>query len=906
MSSNSIYTMLNGLKRSSFATGRVLSLLLVMLLLSTSGRADGYGEGGGGTGGVGGIGGVGGVDEVDYNSPEPGGPGYDETSIFINVQRVGGMEMPGVIKNRVLYLPVTNVFDFLKIKNTPSIDLDSVTGYFIDASAVFCIDNLHDRITYRGKVIELGPDDMIRTESNLYLKQDFFSSVFGLTASFDYSNLTVKVSASFDLPAVKEMQLEQMHQNIRRLKGDMKADTLIRRSYPGFSMGTADWSLTSTQKSDGSSDLRASLGLGALIAGGEANVFLNVNKGEAFNDRQQFYQWRFANNDFKAFRQVTLGRILTQSTASVFDPVVGVQVTNTPTTYRRSFGTYKLSKITQAGWTVELYVNNVLVDFTKADASGFFSFDVPMVYGNSVVKLRYYGLFGEMRTVEENITIPFNFLPKNEMEYSVSAGLVQDGRNSRFARGSVNYGLSKKITIGGGSEYLSSIDTGKHMPFVNASMRVTSNLMLSGDFTVGVRARGMLTYRMPGNTQLELNYSKYVRDQKAIIYNYLEERKLIFTMPFRTKSFAAVTRVMLNQIILTDNSNYTTGEWLVSGTYRNISANINTYMINAGQYDPPVFDPYFYSNVSISYRFRNGFVLTPQAQYDYKDKKIISFKAEVEKFVFNRGFLNISYEQNFKSKMYSIGAGLRYDLSFARVGIAARKFNDVVSVTESASGSFVYDHKTAYSEFNNKPGVGRAGITILPYLDINGNSKRDAGEPKVSGLMVRINSGRIDYSKQDTVIRLSDLEPYNNYFIDISQNSFENIGWQVRNKTMNVAVDPNQYKLIEVPVVVMSEADGTVMLQSKSGSKGQGRISVCFYRADGTLAGCTTTEPDGYYNFMGLIPGEYTVRPDEAQLKRLNMSVTPASSTITVLPSREGGLIENNDFTLKSNAELAK
>jgi hypothetical protein len=101
----------------------------------------------------------------------------------------------------------------------------------------------------------------------------------------------------------------------------------------------------------------------------------------------------------------------------------------------------------------------------------------------------------------------------------------------------------------------------------------------------------------------------------------------------------------------------------------------------------------------------------------------------------------------------------------------------------------------------------------------------------------------------------------------------------------------------------MSEADGTVSVQTEAGVKGQGRISVCFYRADGSLAGCTTTEPDGYYNFMGLIPGEYTVRPDAAQLKKLNMSVTPASSTITVLPSREGGLIENNDFTIKSNVE---
>src|SRR4051812_41455211 len=125
MPPDSIYTILSSVKRTPLAAARVLSLVLVMLLLGTTGRADRYG---GGEGGVGGVGGVGGIDEVDYNSPEPGGPGYDETSVFINVQRVGGMEMPAVIKNRNVYLPVTNFFDFLKIKNTASIDLDSVTG----------------------------------------------------------------------------------------------------------------------------------------------------------------------------------------------------------------------------------------------------------------------------------------------------------------------------------------------------------------------------------------------------------------------------------------------------------------------------------------------------------------------------------------------------------------------------------------------------------------------------------------------------------------------------------------------------------------------------------------------------------------------------------------------------------
>ena len=93
-------------------------------------------------------------------------------------------------------------------------------------------------------------------------------------------------------------------------------------------------------------------------------------------------------------RQVMAGKIATRATSSIYNPVVGVQFTNTPTTFRRSFGSYTLSDKTEPGWIVELYVNNVLVDYVKADASGFFTFEVPLVYGNSLVMLKYLRAMG--------------------------------------------------------------------------------------------------------------------------------------------------------------------------------------------------------------------------------------------------------------------------------------------------------------------------------------------------------------------------------------------------------------------------------------------------------------------------------------------------------------------------------
>src|SRR5690606_21464960 len=208
--------------------------------------------------------------------------------------------------------------------------------------------------------------------------------------------------------------------------------------------------------------------------------------------------------------------------------------------------------------------------------------------------------------------------------------------------------------------------------------------------------------------QLELNYVSYARDQKAIIFNFREEQRLSLSVPLRTRTFGAITRLMYNRVLVTDNTTYTTAEWMVSGAFRNASASVSTYLVSAGQYDPPRFDPYLYSNASLAFRFPKGYTLSPQAQYSYKDRGFISVKCDVEKFFFNRGYLNLTFEQNFRSNIVSVGAGLRYDLSFARVGLIARQYNNISSVSESASGSFLYDSRTSFHRFGERPGIGRA------------------------------------------------------------------------------------------------------------------------------------------------------------------------------------------------------
>jgi cell division protein FtsN len=819
----------------------------------------------------------------------------EETVVSLKISQIGVVDIMVYIQDENLFLPITDLFTFLKIQNTPSPGYDSITGFFINQQTEYVIDRALNRIQYQGKTFELQPGDLIRTETSLYLRSDYFGKVFGLRCDFDFRSLSAVLTTNIELPVIREMKLELMRRNLRRLKDEIKADTVIGRSYPLFNFGMADWSFVNTQQLRDKGYIGLNLALGSIILGGEANVRLNYNSNQTFTEKQQYYIWHYADNDHSFLRQVRLGKISSQATSTINSPVVGVQFTNTPTTYRRSFGTYTISDYTKPGWGVELYVNNVLVDYKKADASGFFTFEVPMVYGNSAIMLRFYGPWGEERSRVQNISVPFNFLPPKKLEYTVSAAMVEDKRSSVFSRAIFNYGLNKRMTVGLGAEYLSSVPRRNVLPFLNFSVRLANSLLISGDYAYGVRFRGVLTYNLPWDIHVELNYTRFHNDQTSIITSFRENRKAMISLPIRGKNFASLARLTVDQMIFQQTRNLTS-ELLFSASAFGVSANLTTY----GLFFNPS-NPYVYSNLSLGFRLPARIILTPQTQFDYNHARLVSFKLEAEKQFFAHGILKMSYENNLVAKLQNFQIGLRYDFSFAQTGVSTIYSGNNTTFVESAGGSLLFDRKTRWVGAKNMASVGRGGIVIQPFLDMNDNGKREPDEPKLSGLTIHMTGGRIEQNKSDSSVRIYDLEPFISYFIEIDRSSFENVAWQIRKPVINVAVDPNQFKLVQVPVAVLGEAQGMVYVATENGLEGQGRIVIMFYRNDSSLAGRTQTETDGYYSFLGLGPGTYTARIDQGQLRRLNMSSSPESFPVEVTRTKDGDQVGGLDFVLRYN-----
>ncbi|MCY2687074.1 hypothetical protein [Salinimicrobium sp. TH3] len=816
---------------------------------------------------------------------------YDELGVEMNISRLGTYEIPIAIKGEDAYLPVEVLFDILKIKHETTGEI--VSGFIIHPDSSYTINWQKPEIIYKGETFSLSKNDILETPSGRYLKSDHFGKIFDLDTQFSFRSLSVELETDKELPVIKEMRLQKMRENLDRVKGVVVPDTLIPARYPFFKPGTLDWGVVTTQQTDFENVNRLMLGLGTMFLGGETNLMLNYSSRLPFSTRNQFYQWRYVNNDNKYLTQITAGRIFSRATSSLFAPVSGVQITNSPLQNRRSFGTYLLNDYTEPRWTVELYVNNVLVAFTEADASGFYSFEVPLMYGNTAVSLRFYGPWGEERIEDRVINIPYNFVPKNELEYTLSAGIVENEDWNRFSRVNLNYGLNNAITIGGGVEYLSEVESGEVMPFVNSSMRIASGLLFSGEYMYGVKGEALLSYRSPRNIQVDLNYINYDEDQTAINFNYLEERKVSLSTPVRTRYFSMFSRFSVNQIIM-PTTEFTTAQLLLSGALFGISTNFTTY----GLYNDRMDEPTLYSSLSQTYRLPHKFLFSPQIQYDFSRERFNNLILEVERPVFRQGFLNLAYENNFLRDAHIFEVGLRYAFNFAQTSATSRIGNRNSSFVQSARGSLMLDDNTGYIMASNRTAMSRAAITVIPFLDLNHNGVKDPMEPGVPGLELKNRSGRVTYNEDETILRITELQPYIDLLLELDPVSLDNIAWKIPNSKILVKTQPNHFKEIYVPVEVQGEVGGMVYYNEGNKISGQGRILINILDQKGQKAAELLSEGDGYFSYLGLAPGKYTAEIDPEQLQKLGYKAMPEAIEFEIKVDQYGDIVDTLEFVL--------
>ena len=818
---------------------------------------------------------------------------FDEIPVRVIVEGYKNFYVDAIYtKNKLLYVNVEDLFKMLEIPCVSGQKGNSLSGFIADESRAFLIDYDTKQIKVGTRIIN-SKNKLVKEMGALYMESSMLNEAFGLSLNFNFRSLAIQLKSEFELPAVRQARIEKMRSNLSKLKGNEIADTIVKRNYHLFKFGTLDWLVNSSQTWNGSTNNRLGFGVGTELLYGEANVSINYYDRQKFDNRQLQYLWRWVDNDKKIIKQAQVGKISSQAISFINAPVIGAVVRNSPTTVRKATGYYTINDITEPNWTIELYINNVLVDFTKADASGSYIFKVPIVYGYTTLKLRFYGPLGEERTEERTMNVPYTVMPANEFEYGLTAGVVQDSTRSHFGKGEFNYGVNRMLTVGGGLEYLSSIPNGPFIPYAKATIQPFSKLTLNAEYAYGVKSRGLLNYYFSKDVLLEIDYTKYTKGQLATRFNAPEERKIKLSVPFRYKKISGFAKLDYTQLVYKEFI-YNQANIMLSTYYKQFSANSSAQLNWIDQRMP-----YVTLDLALSYRLDKGFVVRPSARYNVSEGKFMTCKAEIEKRI-PRGYLSASYERNISFNDHYINVSFKYDLPFARTSISTSHSNGKFTTSESAQGSLAFGGDK-YTHVSNNSSVSKGGILLYPFLDLNQNGIFDKGEPTVNVNAVKISGGRVIISEKDSIVRIPDLNAFTNYILEFKDSDLETIAWRFKNKIYQVLIDPNQFKRVDIPVIVVGEISGMAYKAVDNSMKGIGRIWIKFYKKNSSIVVAETlSESDGYIYYLGLEPGDYVARVDSAQLSNLGYRADPPQMEFIIKRVKEGDMVGGIDFVLRS------
>lgn len=819
---------------------------------------------------------------------------YDLFPVSVIIEGVGSFDLDVLYTDsNLLYINIEDLFRALKIPCNDGLRGISLEGFIGKEQQPYSIDFAKGLIKVGERTFDTQ-DKILKESSILYMESSLFSKAFGISLNFNYRSLTIKLKADFELPVLKQMRLEKIRSNISKIKGEVVADTVIKRNYNLFKFGTLDWAASSIHQWKGATNNMVGLSVGTELLYGEANVSVNYYDQYKFDDRQLQYLWRWIDNDKTFIKQAQVGKINVPMISFINAPLVGASIRNSPTTVRKAKGSYIIDEITEPNWTVELYINNVLVDFTTADASGAFIFTVPIVYGFTTLKLKYFGPTGEERTEEREMNVPYSVMPAREIEYGLSAGIVQDGDGSQFGKGEFNYGVNRFLTVGGGIEYLSSLSNDGLIPFISATAQPFSKLTINGEYVHGVRTKGLLNYNITRNILFELDYSKYVEGQKVTLFNASEERKVKLSMPLRYKKINGYFRLDYSQLVY-ETFIYNYSNLTFSAYYKQFNANSSTQINWVDQQDP-----YITTDLVLGYRFRNNYILRSSARYNASEGLLISYRTELEKRI-AKGYFSASFQRNLQSNDFYLNLGCKYDLSFARTSVSTSQSKTNNSSLISAQGSLAFGGN-GYVHSNNNTSVGKGGILLYPFLDLNNNGVLDKGEHLVKLSSARVSGGRAIFNENDSIVRIPNLNAFTSYLIEFNDNDLDNIAWRFKHKSYKVLVDPNQFKHIYVPILSMGEISGMTYMKKENELKGIGRILIKIYEKNSDkVVAETLSEYDGYIYKLGLKPGEYKACVDVEQLNNLNFVAEPTCRYFTIKTSEEGDIVDGIDFILKEN-----
>ena len=573
----------------------------------------------------------------------------------------------------------------------------------------------------------------------------------------------------------------------------------------------------------------------------------------------------------------------------------GIQVTNEPLEPRKVYASYQITDKAPPNFTIELYINDRLIDYTKSDANGNFRFKIPLSYGTTLIQMKYYGPEGEFYTDKKIYQIPFTLLPPKEFNYKISMGKYANTSNNT-ANVQAEYGITDWLTNQTGLDFIDDQLSRKGVFYNSLTTRISENYLLN------LLAAPNAYYKISANAlyfsqaSLSLAFTNY---EKNPVYNPARldnELSTLFFVPLET---GFISYNINGGFRYARSSNlkrydYTLGAMASFGGF-SPTLNYNLIQLDNGNEvtNRSIISPGFLLTIpwlSGAFDFLNGNIINSRLSYNASDNKFENFSISFSSSIFKHGRIQISHQQNFLSSISTTQVQLIIEFPFTRSYTTVSNN----SFSQSFQGAILYDDNYDKFNFMNRQQLGKSAVAMRMFLDENVNGIYDLTEPILKKGKVVLNNAGIIERGDDNILRLEELSPYTRYETKIVESSIENPLWVPKYKNIAFTSGPNKVRPIDIPFYVSGEIDGTVTKIVNNQKTEVAGIKVHIEGIENDFNISVNTFNDGSFYYFGLAPGKYKIYLDKSQLDYLGVHSNPSVKEIELKPD---GIIDFN-FTL--------
>ncbi len=871
-------------------------------------------------------------------TPTAAAPNTSNVDILILEARLRSFlltdELLGFIRGSSLMLPLgqlSRALDFaIKVDGSG----ERASGWFIRENRLFSLSVARGEVVINGKGQNFDRAMVDLREGDIFVDVRLLATWFPIDIEFDLANLLVKITSREPLPVEERLEREQERARLGGNRGvkqfprqeipykairppvtDVSIDGGIRRN-EGTYNGFRDYSALSTGD----------------VAGLSAETYVSGNDNQPFSAAR--LKVGRTDPDTHLLGPLDASEFAVGDITSPKIPLVssvrsgrGVSVTNLPVNTPTEFDRITLEGNLLSGWEVELYRNEVLLDFRASQPDGRYRFvDVPLLFGVNVLRLVFYGPQGQRREETRQVRVGPDQVRPGETNYRMAAtqedqpfighGAGADpqdvGHGRYFAE--VERGLTQNLSLAANVASIprkDTINTGvvdddNRQNFFGLSTRafigdVAGRLDIEKDASAGTAGTAaaqttLFGFNLIGDYSHFWDYSSEdilkasdpLLDRTNVRIEGILNPPILPRLPFNIRStldrrqsgdyeasLSNRTSFAVSQMSVTNDST-----WLLHQLQGEHLAQSTGVLSVGGLIDP----------------------VRVRGQINYETVPDQSLQA-----------LSLTGEWDL-SKIYGAKLGVEHDLDIVKrtslTGGLNAQFDgyqlgsDVFVADNGDWGirfginfSFGYDPKGEHMFLKGHPIATSGALSSKVFLDNNHNGVYDTGDEPLKNVSVALDGQPIDVAKTDDDgnLLLTDLTPNLPVNIGIADGTLEDPYWLADPEGVQLVPRPGVIATVDFPIIQSGEIDGTVYQRRGDWAGPISDAIVQLVDAKGTVVRTTKSAYDGFYIFEFVRPGAYAIRIDPQQLSRLGIDA-PAPKPATI--ETNGTIIKSQDFVL--------